>query len=149
MNKQSTSTAYTILNNVLKKYHNTRYPLTSLDLFIKELREAGQKAISQDEEFPIGFYCEVSHALIRWCISSFAGLSKADIGPMFQRAWTFHKHVMKMDFSDASTDTLLAEAEKIVKEIERKEEQAIYVAILHHYDDEAKKHSVSEESDAT
>lgn len=144
MNKKSTSTAYTLLNNILKKYHNDRYPLISLDLFTKELREAGQKAISQDEEFPIKFYCEVAHALIRWCMASFSGLSKADIGPMFQRAWNFHKHVMEMDFSDASTDTLLAEAEKIVKDIERKEEQAIYVAILHHYDDEAKKHSVSE-----
>lgn len=133
INKKSTSVAYTILNKTLNAYHS-KWPLENLDLFIKDLRESGQKALAEDPAFPIEFYRECEHQIIRWCIDGFAGLEKDRIGVMLQRIWAFHKVCMEHDFSDQSMDELLATAEDLVKGIESKEEQGLYVAVLHDYE---------------
>lgn len=140
MNKKSTSVAYTHLNTLLKKYHDNRHPLINLDLFVKELRETGQRGETEDPEFPIEFFYEASHALIAWCMGSFQGLPRDGIGPMLQRLWGFHKRMMEYGFSDDDTEKLIVEAEAAIKDIERSEERALYMAVLHEYDRLAKIH---------
>lgn len=137
MNKKSTSTAYTILNTILKKY-NTPFPLVNLDLFIAELRETGQRALAEDPDFPIDFYREESQVVIKWMFKGFEGLPLNYVGKMLQRLWEFHKHAMTFDHSDDAADKILADAELAVKGV-CAEERAMYIAILHEYDRECKK----------
>lgn len=137
MNKKSTSTAYTILNTILKKY-DTPFPLVNLDLFIAELRETGQRALAEDPDFPIEFYREESQVVIKWMLNGFEELPASYIGRMLQRLWEFHKHVMTFDHSDDAADKILADAELAVKGV-CAEERAMYIAILHEYDRECKK----------
>jgi hypothetical protein len=137
MNKKSTSTAYTILNSILKKY-DTPFPLVNLDLFIAELRETGQRALSEDPNFPIEFFREESHIAIKWMLKGFEELPASYVGRMLQRLWEFHKHAMTFDHSDDAADKILADAELAVKGV-CAEERAMYIAILHEYDRECKK----------
>lgn len=137
MNKKSTSTAYTILNTILKKY-DIPYPLVNLDLFVQELRETGQRALAEDPDFPIDFYREESQVVIKWMLKGFEGLPTSYIGKMLQRLWEFHKHAMTFDHSDDAADKILADAEMAVKGV-CAEERAMYIAVLHEYDRECKK----------
>lgn len=132
MSKESAAVVYKVLTGIMLKYYDP-YPLRNLDLFIRDLRNSGRESMQADEHFPIDFYRECANALIAWCIDSFKDLSRDRIYPMFQQAWAFHKYMLGLDASDDATDTLLAEANKICDGIERKEERALYIAILHEY----------------
>lgn len=132
MSKESAAVVYKVLTGIMLKYYDP-FPLRNLDLFIRDLRNSGKESMQADENFPIDFYRECVNALITWCIDSFKDLSRDRIYPMFQQVWGFHKRMLEFDASDNASDTLLAEANEICNGIERKEERALYIAVLHEY----------------
>lgn len=138
MNKTSAAKVYTILNKLMRRHYRT-YPLIMLDVFIRELREAGQKALLEDAEFPIKFFYEMCNAVIRWFMKSYPGLTENRIGPMLQAVWAFHKECLERpDATDADMDYLVDRANILAGAVEQPDERSLYTAVLHEYDRQTK-----------
>lgn len=142
MNRASTAKVYTILNKILHQYY-LPYPLENLDLFVRDLREAGQRCMEEDSAFPIEFYREVEHIVIRWLIAGFPGVTKDRIRPLLTELWEFHKQVMEYDHSDASVDALNDIAVKKIEPLTG-DIRALYFAVLREYDREGKEQNQTE-----
>ena len=140
MNKTSAAKVYTILHKLMRRHYRT-YPLIMLDVFIRELREAGQKALMEDTDFPIEFFYEMSNTVILWFMKGYPGLTENRIGSMLQAVWAFHKECLERpDGTDTDMDYLFDRANVLAEDIEQVNERALYIAVMHEYD-RATKHS--------